>query len=429
MELSDEKVQEYVKRLLQSRMRLLCNYGFYGLLLMHIIFALDDEIETITTDGERIYFNPEFLDGLTDQELDYYIMHQILHLVLDHPNRSEDKSEEEYDRACDIVVNSILLESFKENETKISVKGNVSEHKTPNGLEGRKFTAEQVYEMLKKERNNKNNDNSSQRGLAALLQDNKVTKINGQNDGKNIDGASQIKDDHSKWPKMKDEKKLRDAWQKYLQDACETMQSRGLGNGHGCGSIPAFAERFLQELKKPQTDWRSILNDFVQEEITDYSFTPPDRRFDDGDFFLPDFNEKDDMVEDILFMVDTSASMDEEAITAAYSEIKGAIDQFNGKLKGWLGFFDAAVVEPKPFENEDEFKIIRPKGGGGTSFHVIFEHVKDKMMSKIPSSIIIFTDGFAPFPRESDALGVPVLWLIDNEDVNPPWGKVARFTA
>ncbi len=43
--------------------------------------------------------------------------------------------------------------------------------------------------------------------------------------------------------------------------------------------------------------------------------------------------------------------------TAAYLEVKGAIDQFDGKLKGWLGFFDAAIIEPQRFEDENEFKI------------------------------------------------------------------------
>ena len=170
------------------------------------------------------------------------------------------------------------------------------------------------------------------------------------------------------------------------------------------------------------------MNDFIQEEVVDYSFLPPDRRFDDSPFFLPDFNEKDEAVEDILFMIDTSGSMSDDMVTAAYSEVKGAIDQFDGRLKGWLGFFDAAVTEPKPFEDENEFKIIHPKGGGGTDFAVIFDYVRDHMEEKPPVSIIILTDGHAPFPKEQAAGGIPVLWLINNEEVNPPWGKVARIT-
>ena len=118
--------------------------------------------------------------------------------------------------------------------------------------------------------------------------------------------------------------------------------------------------------------------------------------------------------------------MSDEMITDAYSEIKGAIDQFGGKLQGMLGFFDAAVVEPKPFANEEEFRVIHPVGGG-TSFDVIFDYVNKNMADEPPASIIILTDGYAPFPKEAAANGIPVLWMINNEDVTPPWGKVARI--
>ena len=50
------------------------------------------------------------------------------------------------------------------------------------------------------------------------------------------------------------------------------------------------------------------------------------------------------------------------------------------------------------------------------------------MKEKKPNCIIILTDGYAPFPKEKLANDIPVLWLINNQDVTPPWGKVARFT-
>jgi predicted metal-dependent peptidase len=233
-------------------------------------------------------------------------------------------------------------------------------------------------------------------------------------------------DDHTRWGMDEEDETLRDVWVKRFEDACEAISIREPSNLRGL--LPLFAKRLLKELKNSQTDWRTILNDFVQEEIVDYSFTPPDRRFDESPFFLPDFNDKDDLVEDILFMIDTSGSMSDDMITAAYSEVKGAIDQFDGKLKGWLGFFDAAVIEPKPFANEDEFRIIKPAGGGGTDFQIIFEYVQKHMQDKLPASIIILTDGYAPFPKKRIAGGVPVLWLLNNDQVVPPWGKVARIT-
>jgi predicted metal-dependent peptidase len=168
-----------------------------------------------------------------------------------------------------------------------------------------------------------------------------------------------------------------------------------------------------------------MLNDFVQEEICDYSFSPPDRRFSESVFFLPDFNDTEVKVENVLFMVDTSASITDEMIRVAYSEIKGAIDQFEGKLSGMLGFFDTSVYGPYAFDGITDVTAIRPKGGGGTSFYSVFEAVQG--MEQIPASIVILTDGYAHFPPESMAQDIPVLWLINNEDIAPPWGTVARM--
>lgn len=129
-----------------------------------------------------------------------------------------------------------------------------------------------------------------------------------------------------------------------------------------------------------------------------------------------------------VIMIDTSGSMSDERVAAAYSEVKGAIDQFDGKLKGWLGFFDAAIIEPAPFADEDDLRLIRPVGGGGTDFQIIFEYVQQHMQDSLPACIIILTNGFAPFPNEELAMDIPVLWLLNNEDVNPPWGRIAKIT-
>jgi predicted metal-dependent peptidase len=237
-------------------------------------------------------------------------------------------------------------------------------------------------------------------------------------------------DDHTKWKEGDDgeDSYEDDLWIARIKNAAEAVEIREAATS--CGKTPVFAKRLLKELKKGQIDWRVVLQNFIQEEINDYSFSPPDRRFDDSPFYLPDFNEKDESAKNLLFMIDTSGSMSDEEITDCYSEIYGAIQQFNGKLTGKLGFFDAVVVEPVPFEDEDEFKIIRPKGGGGTSFHIIFDYVREKMQDDPPVSIIILTDGYAPYPDEAAAMDIPVLWIINNKEAQPPsWGKVARMIA
>ena len=423
MALSEEKIRAYMRRLILSRMRILCDHGFFGLLLMHMIYSVDESVETACTDGMRITFGIEFLEDLSDPELDFVMMHEIMHVVLQHCTRGESYNHELFNIACDIVVNSnILLENGMKSASITLSRYGESMHLTPDGEEGHKYTAEQVYQMLLKSgKKPREGDKKKQSGMTNGRAKQEQAALPDQ-DGT---AAWQSWDDHSRWGMYEEDATMRDVWVKRCVDAAEAISIRDPSSSRGL--LPLFAKRLLEELRRPQTDWRTILNDFIQEEIVDYSFSPPDRRFDDTPFFLPDFNGKEDMVEDILFMIDTSGSMSDKMITAAYSEIKGAIDQFDGKLRGWLGFFDAAIIEPIPFANEEEFRVIRPAGGGGTDFQIIFEYVAQKM-EKLPASIVILTDGYAPFPQEKLAMGIPVLWLLNNDRVEPPWGKVARIT-
>ncbi|MBE6785887.1 MAG: hypothetical protein E7538_06645 [Ruminococcaceae bacterium] len=585
----DNKTREIVQRLQAIRVKMLREQPFYAVLLMHLRFALDESTPTLYTDGERIAFNPYFVDELDDFQLQFVLMHEILHVALGHCTSEEkDFNHKAYNIACDIVVNSNIMYSLGLIKEKVDFLGNKSGyevkkdveiagepliHKAPDGIEGVELDAKEVYALLLKaypelakedEQKQENRDKSKQessnkksnKGKAKSGKtqgdsdetsddnsdgvNNKSNQLNksntsgkenpsdegeakgdsddegadsetngnngetegtdstndktddsddaggengggdsgsagdcdcsnldgdtasntasgggrftdgelGELDGREKDGEGNSDpiysnapcnskpfnefDDHSFWDVSdelsNEQKEENEIWTTRMVDATEIAEQISIEFGStGRGLTPLAAERVIKELKEVQTDWRTVLENFIQEEINDYSFSPPDRRFEDSPFFLPDFNEKDERIEDILFMIDTSGSMSDEQITTAYSEIKGAIDQFDGKLKGWLGFFDAVVVKPQEFENEDEFKIIRPAGGGGTSFDIIFEYVQNEMRDKPPASIIILTDGYAPFPDEKEAMGIPVLWIINNEDVEPPWGKVTRI--
>ena len=394
MELNAAKQREYMRRILLARMAVLSRNGFFGLLLMHMKFALDPNIGTAATDGERVYFDPKFLDKISDRELVFIMMHEIMHVALRHTSRTGDRDDFLFNIACDIVVNSNILQAAGGDLSSITLSQyGESMHLTPKGDEGSHYTAEEVYEMF-----------------SSLSASRRKQLKHG------------FADDHSRWGTADDEA-LDALWKNRIRDALEACRFRGGQTGRG--TIPLGVERKIEELMHPKTDWRVLLNDFVQEEVTDYSFLPPDRRFSDSPFLLPDFNETETTVKNILFMIDTSASMSKKEITQAYSEIKGAIDQFGGRLEGWLGFFDAGVVPPFPFTDENEFKVIRPKGGGGTDFGVIFDYIRREMAEQELASIIILTDGCAPFPEESAAMGIPVLWIINNNYVEPPWGKVA----
>ena len=531
----DPELLAIVKRLQNARLDLMRSQPFYALLLMHMKFALDVTCETAYTDGKRIAFNPDFLKELDNEELQFVLMHEVLHVVLQHCfRRQSDYDPEVFDIACDIVVNSNIMHSFGDDKRRITLrKYGEMIHQTPKGEEGYRYSAEEVYAWVlewlpklkqkQKQQNQQNQQNQKVTGNAPQGDDtgeaeasdgtgdgegsdskssdgddgevsaggdgeNSSDGMDDEKGGGNGDGDSSISDadtgaqggggkgrkqgkskgssgkssaggddsayelpedpaaggnlppeipkktvpsqfdDHSFWDGDDEEHTQRSTWLSRMVDATQII--RNFKGGSGRGTVPAGVQREFDHLTESQLDWKAILIDFIQEEINDYSFSPPDRRFDDSPFFLPDYNEKDEHAEDILFMIDTSGSMSDSQITQCYSEIKGAIDQFDGKLKGWLGFFDAKVVPPIPFSNEEKFKIIRPYGGGGTSFQCVLDYVRDEMektLDKLPASIIFLTDGCAPWPDEKDAMDIPVLWLINNEMVKPPWGKVARI--
>ena len=420
----DKETLAIVRRLQMARLHLLRTQPFYALLLLHMTFSLDESCETAYTDGMRIAFSPAFIDRLSDSELEFVLIHEVLHVALRHCFRQQsDYQQQAYDIACDIVVNSNILYSFQMDTSAITLaEFGEAMHLTPEGKEGYLYSVDEVYQMVLDELQEAEDDggNNAKDGSGSGTGD------GGESDTGDPEGGGDGRfDDHSFWEGESEDRTQSQTWMQRMVDATELIVNRNASAG--CGTVPLGVEREIREFKQPQLDWRIVLENFIQEEINDYSFSPPDRRFDECPFFLPDYNEKEERVKDILFMIDTSGSMSEEMITEAYSEIKGAIDQFDGKLQGWLGFFDGEVVEPKPFESEEEFKIIRPVGGGGTSFEIIFEYVQFKMEEQRPASIIILTDGYAPFPEEKEAMDIPVLWVINNKEVDPPWGKVARI--
>ncbi|MCD8306610.1 MAG: VWA-like domain-containing protein [Clostridia bacterium] len=458
-------IQAIARRVLQSRMRVMCSFGFYGILLSHMDIALNPACRSISCTPKKVVVSPDYLKSLTDSELDFVMMHEVMHLALRHASRASDRDARLYDLACDIVVNSNIMTSCG-----IIPQGPVIHdipHLTPSGDEGCKYTAEQVYDLLKKASqqtqspsmttgagtsSGSGSSSKSQGGSSkgsskgkdkGRGQGNSSSKANDSNDpgeggdsdssgeggsdgdGKDSSGSGNGRfDDHTGWGEAGGSSYDDDKWQNYVMDAAEAAKAREYG-GSSRGTVPLGVERLIEEIRRPRIDWRVMLNDFLQEEICDYTFMPPDRRF-DGPFFLPDYNDRDYYVRDVLFMIDASGSISNKLLDAAYSEVKGALEQFDGKLQGQLGFFDAAVTPPVPFDDVSSLMRITPRGGGGTDFGIIFDYALNKM-SDPPVSIIILTDGYAPIPDESVAGGIPVIWLICNEHITPSWGKVARI--
>lgn len=228
-------------------------------------------------------------------------------------------------------------------------------------------------------------------------------------------------DRHDIWQGICDKAQLQDNWNRKIQSAF-----RQCGDSTG---MPQQVRTIVQDIaRRSGLNWKQLLHDFLQSDTYDYNFLPPDRRYAFSDFYLPAYNmdEEHQTADDIWVCIDTSGSVTEEELTCTMAEILDAMRQAG--LKGRISFFDSNITEPEPFEFENDLKNLTAQGGGGTSFHIIFRYLKEKLYPDLPRAILIFTDGYARFPEQKAALDVPVLWLIckgGNADV--PWGQVIQL--
>lgn len=379
------------KRITNARAVLVRDNPFFGHLALGLQIACAP-CGTACTDGERLIFDPDFAEQLhADREMEFVVLHEVLHCVLEHCTRGGGLEQELYNIACDLVVNSTILSMW--GLTDFQVAGEMVVHRVPDGREGCDFSAEEIYRMLLR-------PGGGQKGT----------------------GGGQPLDRHDVWASIQQKKCLQDRWNQRIMQAVGACQ--------GTTQLPQSVRKVAESLmRRSVVDWKQMLHDFIQHDAYDYSFLPPDRRFSDGEFYLPAYNVDEDQgtVHDIWVCVDTSGSISDQCLYAVMAEIQDAIRQTG--MTGAVSFFDMEITPPCPFESEEEFRKIIPKGGGGTSFHVIFQYLQKKMSMELPKAILVFTDGYVwSWPPKEEAMGVPVLWLIcqgGNPDV--PWGQVAQI--
>lgn len=391
--------REIFNKLIRARTNILKKYPFYGTLLMHLKLSLA-ECGTACTDMKRIIWDKNFVQRLTSDEIEFVMMHEVMHCVLGHCVRSEGCIHYIHNIAADIVVNSNILESLK--LTSFTVDGVEAMHLAPDNKEGRLYTVEQVYDMLMKKYKNEIDD------AQKLI--NKLKKAF----GKGID-------DHDIWQTVLADSSLQDAWKINIKEAAKAAGNMILPQ--------AIRDYMRNEEYRAQLRWKQILQEFIELSRTrqDFLFTPSDRRFSDSDFIMPSFSVEDpDSVDNIWFLVDTSGSISDDTLSTVMAEIRDSLRQFE-HVDAKLSFFDTVVTKPVSFDNVEQFDMLEATGGGGTSFVAIFDYMKENMLEELPAAVIILTDGYAWYPDEEVALNVPTMWIIVDNNTDAPFGKTVHI--
>ena len=129
--------------------KMLIKYPFFGSVVVSVDYKENKDIPTAGTDGEIIYYNPEFLEKLNTEEQIFVFAHEVCHIAFNHILRSEGKNSELWNIATDGVINQFL----KRDGLKL-VPGVVDIEEAIN------YDAEQLYEkLLQEQQQNKQRDN------------------------------------------------------------------------------------------------------------------------------------------------------------------------------------------------------------------------------------------------------------------------------
>ncbi|MBE6814213.1 MAG: hypothetical protein E7522_02065 [Ruminococcaceae bacterium] len=442
--MTKQKIYKLKTRIEEARSNLLNTNPFYAIMLMYLKFVAVSDIKSISTDGVAIYFSPSFLEKLYPDELEYILCHQVLHIVFGDIWDLNASGSKDYHLACDEFVNQELRQAgyLKKRYAHLGdfrkpflVKtDNLTGWSRDELFRSMCFSLEVFDERIQKDYLPDSNfywgsdpETSGGTLILDIAKNNPLIKMqvnasNGAGDdkaGSGENGDEKTSEDNQ----IVSDISLKEMWGERAKIIGNIMKQYGCG----IGSVPGDLECEILKTDEKVVDWRKLLIDFVQETISDYSFSPPDRRYSDTDFFLPDFNENSAEIKNVLFMIDTSGSVDARELGRVYSELSSAIEMFNGCISGYIGFFDTEVSKVEPLSECSDVYNITPSGGGGTDFHCIFRYVKNKMQDNLPSCIIIFTDGFGSCP-ETAPINIPILWLVSSKE-KLPFGRVVRYSS
>jgi predicted metal-dependent peptidase len=315
-----------------------------------------------------LYYNPDFVKKLSNVERRAVLKHEALHILLHHLSRTEyfAYNPRGYNISADLAINC-------------HIEG------LPNGalfpkafnLENNQ-SAEWYYEKLKKEA--------------------------GEDGEISTEGKGELVDDHSMWGDCDDDI-IKEKVRNIAEKAIKEQEKKGWGDISG-----DLAQKIIAA-NKPVVNWKKEVRYFINQIILmgrRNTRMRPNRRY---GYKNP--GTKRDYVSRILVGVDTSGSVSDEQLKYFLTEINGMIShvmvdlvQFDYNIHG----------KPEPYEKKH--KTVDIVGRGGTNFEPVIK-LADEMNY---DGLIIFTDGYAPFPPKPKSR---VMWCVCKQDaaVDFPYGK------
>ena len=85
---------------------------YYHTILMTIKREATTSVGTMAVTEDTMYYNMEFISGLTIGEVTFILIHEISHMAMRHSARHGNKDNKLWNIACDLYINSIISRDF-----------------------------------------------------------------------------------------------------------------------------------------------------------------------------------------------------------------------------------------------------------------------------------------------------------------------------
>lgn len=358
---------------------------FYSTILFSLTFAWDTKIKTAGTDGTGLFINPLYFKGLSEPERIGLLVHEVMHVALNHMTRIGPRDHKLWNYAGDYVINNMLIKS------KYTLPPTDLINKDYN-----KLNTEQIYKILA--------DDSSKNPNGMF--------------GKNGSGVKGLGLDIQYPKNSKKAKKIKQDVATIVQKA--TMQAQAVSGIPGV--MPGEMLIQLEKVINPKLPWNVLLlNYFTQFAKDNFTWQKPNRRY-MPDFYLP--TAYSESICNIAEAVDSSGSVLKHEFSFFIRETQ-VIQEVLKPEKITLIDFDTRIRSIQEITKDtDILRELKFTGGGGTD---VREVLKWAQINK-PDVLLFFTDGEFQMPNKSYYPTCPVIWLIHGDpNWKAPFGKVVHY--
>jgi len=395
----------------RARWWLLSQQPFYGSLSMSLPDVLaNPHGETACTDAKKIYWAPDFLAKLSDEETRFVIAHETLHCGHGHFWRFPNP-DARTNQACDHAINLTLSQ--------------IDGMKMPaGGLCDRAFTGLAEEEILNKLPQDPQGDKGQKPADDPC--GNYTEAPPDAQDGARKPGKDQDKGQPGKGPGGGQDgpqdgaggegETLKDEWQEKVIQAVQAARAVG------CGLIPADMQRELDRTLAQKIDWRRELSKFVKDaQASRNDWTRSARRMATAPVIYP--RRRADDIGMIVAIRDTSGSINDALCAEFTALIEAALGETGARA---LVIDCDAAIQREQWIGPGEEIDRKASGGGGTDFTCIEPRLAELAdAGERIAGVIVLTDLCG---SQFDPGEVPSLWLC-TEDTKSTHGRTVRIEA